>query len=58
MWKAGMKTISGHYGIDLLSKNWDKLIADTKSLARGMFGAMETKFYSSLDVLQTNLCHN
>lgn len=50
----GMKTISGHYGIDLLSKNWEQACADAKSLGQEYVVVpwLNKEFYSSLDVLK------
>jgi sugar phosphate isomerase/epimerase len=50
----GMKTISGHYGIDLLDKGWDKTCADAKSLGQDYVVVpwLNKEFYSSMDVLK------
>ena len=50
----GMKTISGHYGMDLLSKDWDKSCADAKSLGQDYVVVpwLNKEFYSSMDVLK------
>jgi len=50
----GMKTISGHYGIDLLDKDWDKTCADAKSLGQQyvVVPYLNEQYYSSLEVLK------
>jgi sugar phosphate isomerase/epimerase len=50
----GMKTISGHYGMDLLSKDWDKTCADAKSLGQEYVVVpwLNKEYYSSMDVLK------
>jgi sugar phosphate isomerase/epimerase len=50
----GMKTISGHYGIDLLDKDWDKTCGDAKSLGQQYVVVpwLNKEYYSSLDVLK------
>lgn len=50
----GMKTVSGHYGIDLLAKDWDRTCADAKSLGQEYVVVpwLNKEFYSSLDVLK------
>jgi sugar phosphate isomerase/epimerase len=50
----GMKTISGHYGFDLLSKDWEKSCSDAKSLGQQYVVVpwLNPEHYSSLDVLK------
>ena len=50
----GMKTLSGHYGIDLLDKNWEKACADAKSLGQQYVVVpwLNEEFYKTLDVLK------
>jgi sugar phosphate isomerase/epimerase len=50
----GMKTISGHYGIDLLNKDWEKTCADAKMLGQQyvVIPWLNKEYYSSLDVLK------
>ena len=50
----GMKTVSGHYGIDLLAKDWDRTCTDAKSLGQEYVVVpwLNKEFYSSLDVLK------
>lgn len=50
----GMKTMSGHYGIDLLSKDWDKACADARSLGQQYVVVpwLNQEYYSTLDVLK------
>lgn len=50
----GMKTLSGHYGIDLLDKDWDKTCADAKGLGQQYVVVpwLNEEFYKTLDVLK------
>lgn len=50
----GMKTVSGHFGIDLLDKDWDKTCAEAKSLGQEYVVVpwLNKDYYSSLDVLK------
>jgi sugar phosphate isomerase/epimerase len=50
----GMKTVSGHYGFDLLAKDWDKTCADAKSLGQDYVVVpwLNKENYSSMDVLK------
>ena len=51
----GMKTISGHYGIDLLSKNWEQSCADAAALGQKFVVVpwMSDQYYKSLSVLKS-----
>jgi sugar phosphate isomerase/epimerase len=50
----GLKTVSGHYGIDMTMNGWDKACADAKSLGQSYVVVpwMDKKYYSSLDELK------
>lgn len=50
----GMKTTSGHYGIDLVSKNWEQSCVEAKALGQDFVVVpwLNKEFYSSLDVLK------
>jgi sugar phosphate isomerase/epimerase len=50
----GMQVVSGHYGIDLLSNNWDKACADAQSMGQTYVVVpwLDQKYYSSLDELK------
>jgi sugar phosphate isomerase/epimerase len=50
----GMQVVSGHYGIDLLSNNWDKACADAQSMGQKYVVVpwLDQKYYSSLDELK------
>jgi sugar phosphate isomerase/epimerase len=50
----GMKTMSGHYGIDLVDKNWQQACDDAKSLGQQyvVVPYLTEQYYSSLDVLK------
>ena len=50
----GMQTVSGHYGIDMTTKGWDKSCEDAKSLGQSYVVVpwMDKKYYSSLDELK------
>jgi sugar phosphate isomerase/epimerase len=50
----GMKTMSGHYGIDLLDGNWQQACEDAKSLGQQyvVVPYLTEQYYSSLDVLK------
>lgn len=51
----GMKTVSGHYGIDLAAGSaWEQACADAKSLGQSYVVVpwMDKKYYSSLDELK------
>lgn len=54
MKSIGMKTVSGHYGIDLTMKGWDKTCEDAKSLGQSyvVVPFLDKKYYSSLDELK------
>jgi len=52
MKSIGMKTVSGHYGIEMASgKGWEKACQDAKSLGQSYVVVpwMDKKYYSSLD---------
>lgn len=50
----GVQVVSGHYGIDLLSNNWDKACADAQSMGQKYVVVpwLDQKYYSSLDELK------
>jgi len=50
----GVNVVSGHYGIDLLSNNWDKACADAQSMGQKYVVVpwVDQKYYSSLDELK------
>lgn len=50
----GLKTVSGHYGIDMTTNGWDKACEDAKSLGQSYVVVpwMDKKYYSSLDELK------
>lgn len=55
MKSIGMKTVSGHYGIEMTSgKGWEKACQDAKSLGQSYVVVpwMDKKYYSSLDELK------
>lgn len=54
MKSIGIKTVSGHYGIDMLSSGWQKSCEDAKSLGQKFVVVpwMDKKYYSSLDELK------
>jgi sugar phosphate isomerase/epimerase len=54
MKSIGMKTVSGHYGIDMTTNGWDKACEDAKSLGQTYVVVpwMDKKYYSSLDELK------
>jgi sugar phosphate isomerase/epimerase len=54
MKSIGMKTISGHYGIELTTNNWEKSCEDAKSLGQKYVVVpwLDKKYYSSLDELK------
>jgi sugar phosphate isomerase/epimerase len=54
MKSIGMKTVSGHYGIDMTTTNWDKACEDAKALGQSYVVVpwMDKKYYSSLDELK------
>jgi sugar phosphate isomerase/epimerase len=54
MKSIGMKTVSGHYGIDMTTGNWEKVCEDAKSLGQlyVVVPWMDKKYYSSLDELK------
>ncbi len=55
----GLKTVSGHYGIDMTMNGWDQACADAKSLGQSYVVVpwMDKKYYSSLDELKKT-CDN
>ncbi|MDD1444464.1 hypothetical protein MEO93_29825, partial [Dolichospermum sp. ST_sed3] len=55
----GLKTVSGHYGIDLTTNGWDKACEDAKFLGQSYVVVpwMDKKYYSSLDELKKT-CDN
>lgn len=54
MKSIGMKTVSGHYGIDMTTNGWDKACEDAKSLGQTYVVVpwMDKKYYSSMDELK------
>ena len=50
----GMKTVSGHYGLDMLGTGWDKTCADAAALGQKyvVIPWMNKESYSSLSVLK------
>ena len=54
MKSIGMKTVSGHYGIDMTTHGWDKACEDAKSLGQSYVVVpwMDKKYYSSLGELK------
>jgi sugar phosphate isomerase/epimerase len=54
MKSIGIKTISGHYGIDMTMNGWDKACEDAKFLGQKYVVVpwMDKKYYSSLDELK------
>ncbi len=54
MKSIGMKTVSGHYGIDMTTNGWDKACEDAKALGQSYVVVpwMDKKYYSSPDVLK------
>jgi sugar phosphate isomerase/epimerase len=50
----GVQVVSGHYGIDLLSNNWDKACTDAQSMGQKYVVVpwLDQKYYSSLDELK------
>ena len=50
----GMRTVSGHYGIDLLSKDWERSCTDAKTLGQEyvVIPWLNEEYYSSIDVLK------
>lgn len=54
MKSIGMKTVSGHYGIDMTTNGWDKSCEDAKALGQSYVVVpwMDKQYYSSLDVLK------
>ncbi|MBK7653638.1 MAG: sugar phosphate isomerase/epimerase [Flammeovirgaceae bacterium] len=50
----GVKVASGHYGIDLLSNNWDKACEDAQLMGQNYVVVpwLDKKYYSSLDELK------
>jgi sugar phosphate isomerase/epimerase len=54
MKSIGMKTISGHYGIELTTNNWEKSCEDAKSLGQKYVVVpwLDKKYYFSLDELK------
>ena len=54
MKSIGMKTESGHYGIDMTTNGWDKACEDAKALGQSYVVVpwMDKKYYSSLDELK------
>jgi sugar phosphate isomerase/epimerase len=54
MKNIGMKTISGHYGIEMTTNNWEKSCEDAKSLGQKYVVVpwLDKKYYASLDELK------
>jgi len=54
MKSIGMKTVSGHYGIDMTTNGWDRSCTDAKSLGQSYVVVpwMDKKYYNSLDELK------
>lgn len=50
----GVKVVSGHYGIDLLSNNWDKACEDAQLMGQNYVVVpwLDKRYYSSLDELK------
>ncbi len=50
----GLKTVSGHYGIDMIGNGWEKACDDAKLLGQSYVVVpwMDKKYYSSLDELK------
>lgn len=51
----GMRTISGHYGIELLSKDWERSCADAAALGQEFVVVpwMSDKYYKTMNDLKT-----
>lgn len=54
MKSIGMKTVSGHYGIDLTGNGWDKACEDAKSLGQQyvVVPFLNKEYYDSLDAVK------
>jgi sugar phosphate isomerase/epimerase len=54
MKSIGMKTVSGHYGIDLTGNGWDKACEDAKSLGQKyvVVPFLNKEYYNSLDAVK------
>ena len=50
----GMKTISGHYGMDILEKNWEQTCDEAKSLGQTYVTVpwLNEEYYKTLDALK------
>jgi len=59
MKSIGIKTVSGHYGIDLTVNDWDQSCEDAKSIGQDYVVVpwLDKKYYSTLDELK-NTCEN
>jgi sugar phosphate isomerase/epimerase len=51
----GMRTVSGHYGIDLLTKNWERSCADAAALGQEYVVVpwMSDQYYKTLSTLKS-----
>ncbi len=50
----GMKTVSGHYGIDIVINSWEKTCADAKAIGQEYVVVpwLNEEYYNTLDVLK------